>query len=228
LYPKGKLWHRSVLAATQIVAGNDYLAEEALKLNQQVTMIPSCVNPNDYQLKSNYELSEIPTLVWLGSPSTEPFLEMLSDPLLRINAEEPLRLRVISSGNRSLGALDQIVDRVQWDPKNFGNMLADADIGIMPLPDTPFTRGKCAYKILQYAAAGLPVVGSPVGTNRKILNELGGTPPEHAADWEDAIRDLLRSSASSRSDLGRSARTAVEVGYSFEAWAPVWKTTVRP
>jgi glycosyltransferase involved in cell wall biosynthesis len=153
---------------------------------------------------------------------------MLAEPLLRINADVPLRLRVISSGNRSLGPLDRIVDRVQWDPKSFGNMLSDADIGIMPLPDTPFTRGKCAYKILQYAAAGLPVVGSPVGTNSKILTELGGIPARRPADWEDAVRDLLTSSAHSRSDIGQSARKAVEAGYSFEAWAPVWKATVRP
>lgn len=228
LYPKGKVWHRSVLAATQIIAGNDYLAEEAAKVNPHVTMIPSCVNPDDYQLKTSYELSEVPTLVWLGSPATEAFLEMLAEPLLRINNELPLRLRVISAGNRSLGALDQIVDRVQWDPKSFGNMLADADIGVMPLPDTPFTRGKCAYKLLQYAAAGLPVVGSPVGTNRKILDQLGGTPATRAADWEDSIRDLLASSARSRAELGATGRNAVEVGYSFKAWAPVWKATVRP
>lgn len=227
LYPKGKLWHRSVQAATQIIAGNDYLAEEAAKLNHQVAMIPSCVNPDDYRLKSSYELPEVPTLVWLGSPSTEPFLEMLTEPLLRINAEIPLRLRLISSGHRSLGPLDQIVDRTQWYADSFAYQLAGADVGLMPLPDTPFTRGKCAYKLLQYSAAGLPVVGSPVGTNKKVLADLGGASAEGAKDWEDAIRDLLASSSRARSELGVTGRRAIETGYSFRAWAPKWKAIVR-
>lgn len=226
LYPKGKVWHRSVRAATKVIAGNDYLAEVAAKFSQQVVMIPSCVNPSDYTLKSRYELPEVPTLVWLGSPATEPFLEILAEPLLRINADIPIRLRVISSGDRSLGALDEIVDRVQWSAESFAGLLADAELGLMPLPDTPFTRGKCAYKLLQYAAAGLPVVGSPVGTNKKVLDELGGASALGASDWEDAIRDLLATSARARSVIGAAGRNAVDAGYSFEAWAPVWKATV--
>ncbi|WP_406637447.1 glycosyltransferase [Pseudarthrobacter quantipunctorum] len=226
LYPKGRVWHRSVRAASTVIAGNDYLAEFAAKISQQVVMIPSCVNPSAYPLKSSYELSEIPTLVWLGSPATEPFLKMLTEPLLRINADTPIRLRVISSGARSLGALEEIVDRVQWSAESFASSLADADIGLMPLPDTPFTRGKCAYKLLQYAAAGLPVVGSPVGTNKKVLDDLEGLSAPTPSGWEDAIRDLLATSARARSEIGKAGRNAVDAGYSFEAWAPFWRATV--
>lgn len=228
LYPKGKVWRRSVDAASKVIAGNDYLAEVASKFSRQVVMIPSCVNPSDYTVKSSYELSEVPTLVWLGSPATEPFLEMLAEPLLRIHSEVPIRLRVISSGNRSLGALERIIERVAWNAETFAGSLAEADIGLMPLPDTPFTRGKCAYKLLQYAAAGLPVVGSPVGTNKKVLGELSGGAARTSSDWEVAIRDLLAASARERSAIGTAGKNAVDAGYSFEAWEPVWRATVNP
>ncbi|MCC9069029.1 glycosyltransferase [Arthrobacter cryoconiti] len=163
----------------------------------------------------------------MGSPATEPFLDALAGPLMRLNQEIPLRLRIISRGRRSFGALDEIVDRVDWQADTFGSQLADADAGLMPLPDTQFTRGKCAYKLLQYGAAALPVIGSPVGVNRNVLGQLGGLSASNADEWESAIRSLFASTSAERRGMGEQARFGVDRGFSFRAWAPQWAAAVR-
>lgn len=227
LYPKGKVWVRSVKSADHVIAGNDYLAEEAAKHSNSVQMIPSCVHPEEYVIKERYSLAERLTLVWMGSPSTEQFLDALAEPLMRLNQEIPITLRVISRGRRSLGPLDEIVERVDWHPETFGSQLADADAGLMPLPDTEFTRGKCAYKLLQYGAAALPVIGSPVGVNRVVIDQLGGLAASNSAEWESAVRSIHNSQSAERAQMGEQARAGVESGYSFQAWAPHWKKAMR-
>lgn len=226
LYPKGKVWIRSVSAADRVIAGNDWLADEALRYNSSVTMIPSCVNPSEYEEKTDYSLRGTPTLLWMGSPATEPFLDKLTAPLLEVNAEVPIRLQVVSAGSRSFGALDELVDRIPWSADTYGMHMASADLGIMPLPDNEFTRGKCAYKILQYGAAALPVMGSPVGTNKLVLDQMCAASPTDPASWKSAILDFLKSSASDRRELGRSAHNVVLQKYSFEAWSTVWSQTL--
>lgn len=228
LWPKSAIWRRSVLSADRVIAGNEYLAEEASKYSQDVTIIPSCVNPNVYQKKTKYEMNSIPTLVWLGSPSTEQFLLPITDALLRVNHVRPIRLRVISAGTRSLGDLDQIVDRVQWSEDSFASALYSADLGIMPLTDTPFSRGKCAYKLLQYGASALPVVGSPVGTNQTVLAQMGGASPTTVDQWERAVHDFLDSTETERKRLGDRAFETINTRYSFQAWQDKWSQIVLP
>ena len=222
LWPKDKVWRRSVEAADRVIAGNDYLAEEASKFSRNVTMIPSCVNPDLYPKKSNYALNEVPTLVWLGSPATEQFLPPIAEALLRVHRTRPIRLRVVSAGERSLGPLDAIVERVQWSEQGFAGELCRADLGIMPLADDPFARGKCAYKLLQYGAAALPVLGSPVGTNRSVLSAMGAEAPSTTDEWEASLHGFLDSSEPERAALGARAYTSVTEGFSFQAWRNEW------
>lgn len=226
LWPKDKVWKRSVEAADRIIAGNDYLAEEAAKYARNVTMIPSCVNPDLYPKKTNYALNEVPTLVWLGSPATEQFLPPIADALLRVHRVRPIRLRVISGGERSLGPLDAIVERVQWSEQGFAHNLSGADLGIMPLADDPFARGKCAYKLLQYGAAALPVLGSPVGTNRPVLAAMGGAAAQTVYEWEAALHGFLDTGEAERAGLGARAYQTVTEQFSFQAWQDEWSKTV--
>ena len=226
LYPKDKIWVRSVTAAHRVIAGNDWLAEESAKHNSSVTMIPSCVNPDDYARKTSYALNEVPVLLWMGSPATEPFLQELAEPLLAINRQIPIKLQVVSAGERSFGPLDAIVERIPWAAATFGKHMASADLGIMPLPDNAFTRGKCAYKILQYGAAALPVMGSPVGTNRLVLNQMGAAAPSSPQQWKSDILDFIHSSEAQRKELGNRSHDVVVEKYSFAAWAGVWRQTM--
>ncbi|MBD1590427.1 glycosyltransferase family 4 protein [Arthrobacter sp. S1_S22] len=223
LWSKAKVWSAAVRSADVVVAGNDYLAEHAAKYRSDVVVIPSCVNSADYTPKSDYSVAEVPTLVWMGSSATESYLQQISEPLMAINSERSIRLLVVSAGGRSLGELDQIVERVNWSARTFGSVLAQADIGIMPLDDSPYARGKCAYKLLQYGAAGLPTVASPVGVNRAVLEDMGGQCATTKQEWEQSLRDLIASSDAVRAALGTRAREAVSKNYSFEHWSNVWR-----
>jgi hypothetical protein len=162
----------------------------------------------------------------MGSPATEPFLQELAEPLLDVNRQIPIKLQVVSAGERSFGPLDAIVERIPWAAATFGKHMASADLGLMPLPDNAFTRGKCAYKILQYGAAALPVMGSPVGTNRLVLNQMGAAAPSSPQQWKSDILDFIHSSEAERKELGNSSHEVVVEKYSFAAWATVWRETM--
>lgn len=222
LYSRAHVWRKCVMAADIVIAGSESLAERANLVNPNVVMVPSCVEHTRYLQKTSYETIGNPVAVWIGSPAAEPYLQLAAESLLKVHQDTGLRLRVISSGSRSLGKLDAMVDRLTWSPSTFASDLATADFGIMPLPDNEWTRGKCAYKLLQYGAAGLPVIGSPVGANVKALEHLGGFSPRNQDEWADALRDIIDSSAADRADKGREARSAVVSHYSFTAWRDTW------
>ena len=224
---KQRAWRRAVAAADVVIAGNDHLASAASRFNENVVVIPSCVEPGDYTLKKTYEIQQVPRAVWMGSPATEKYLVKIAKPLLERHRVSGLRLTVISAGSALLGELDQMVDRQDWRRDTFASELALADFGIMPLDDTAWSRGKCAYKLLQYGAAGLPSIGNPVGANTKILELSRGFAPASEAEWADALTSMIAESAQQRKSRGLIARSAVETGFSFASWAEEWTSAMR-
>ena len=214
----------SVTAADVVIAGNDYLADWATRFSSNVVMVPSCVEPDDYEPKRNWEVGETPVIVWLGSPSTEQFLQALIAPLLTVHALTGARLRLISgpADNPALAPLAGIIDRIPWRPTAYAPALAGSDVAIGPLSDTPFTRGKCAYKLLQYAAASLPMVASPVGANALALQRFDGLPASTPSDWVDALTSILSEPTSRRKSRGEISRASVERHYAFSEWARQW------
>jgi len=228
-WSRRKVWYRSLESADHVIAGNATLAEEARAAappGTPVTVIPSCVEPAHYRCKESYQLGDVPRVVWLGSPATEAFLTGVAGPLRAWLDRVGGRITVISAGEASLGPLDAVADRVPWNLDTLG-ILADADVGIMPLPDTAFTRGKCAYKLLQYGAAGLPVVASPVGVNADVVRGFRGWAPEAVDDWGDALTDVLTASEALRTEAGHAARVHVEECFSYGRWAGVWREVVQ-
>jgi glycosyltransferase involved in cell wall biosynthesis len=224
---EGAGWARALGGADRVLAGNAHLAEAAARLHPDVVVLPSCVDPDDYPRKTDHAVGEVPRLVWLGSPSTEPYLQSVAPALLEVHRRTGARLTLISSGDRPLGELGTMTDRVAWDAATSGAHLAAADCGIMPLPDTPFARGKCAYKLLQYGAVGLPAVASPVGVNAEVVDQLDGLPATGHDQWVDALLAVLTEPGSRRAARGRQARDAVVGGYSFTAWAPVFRRALQ-
>jgi glycosyltransferase involved in cell wall biosynthesis len=212
-------WTWAVRNADLVIAGNSYLAEAAATLNRAVCVIPSCVDPASYPQKQDYAVGPVPRLIWMGSPSTEKYLEPVAPALLEVHRRTGARLVLVSAGQRPLGELDAVCDRVEWDGPRTDALLTQADCGIMPLPDTPFTRGKCAYKLLQYGAAGLPAVASPVGVNAHVIEQLGGASATDLDSWVMALVDVLQQPEAHRRARGLAARQAVEDRYSFAAWS---------
>lgn len=227
LWSKSRVWTRAVVAADVVIAGNAFLANEASPHSRNVVVIPSCVNPDDYPGKKKYEIGAAPRAVWLGSPSTEPYLRLVANPLLVLHRSSGLRLTVISAGAADLGVLEPMVDRVPWSPSTYARDLAAADFGIMPLDDTPWTRGKCAYKLLQYGATGLPMIGSPVGANTDVLQRSDGLLASSSDDWVAAMESLVQESPERRARRGATSLTAVTEGYSFAAWESKWRSALN-
>lgn len=226
LFSRAKVCAASVVSADTVIAGNDYLADYASQHNEDVRVIPSCVEPDHYVEKLSYAIKATPVAVWMGSPSTEQYLQAISRPLLEAHRRTGLRLTLISAGDAPLHGLAVMVDRVDWNPQTYGAQLAAADVGIMPLPDDEWTRGKCAYKLLQYGAAALPVIGSPVGANTDALSRLGGWAASKEEDWVDSLTEIVEASEDLRHRAGRAARTGVEAHYSFARWEGTWLSSV--
>jgi glycosyltransferase involved in cell wall biosynthesis len=226
LFPKRLKAERATRNARRVVVGNEVLASWASRFNRDVVMVPTCVEPDDYVVRTSHEVGEVPVIGWLGSPATEPYLLGVADALLAVHERTGALLRVVSAGDASLGPLDRILERVEWRADTWHEVLATFDIGIGPLPDDPFTRGKCAYKLLQYAAAGVPFVGSPVGANSTAIERLGGVAATTSLRWTDALVDVLMAAAAQRARMAETGLAGVREHYSFSAWAPVWSRAV--
>jgi glycosyltransferase involved in cell wall biosynthesis len=212
----------AVEQADVVIAGSDRLAEWAAKYGRDVRVIPTCVDPDEYPLKASYDIAGPPVIGWLGSPSTERYLRAVTQPLLELNRRNGARLLVVSSGAADLGALEQMTDRVEWTLSGYGSAIATADVAIAPLLDTPYAWGKCAYKMLQYAAIGLPTVASPIGANMVAAARLGAHTATDSSEWIDGLTDLLTISPQSRSLRGTEARQAVTDHYSYARWRDAW------
>ncbi len=226
LAPKAPKALAAVRNADRVIAGNAVLAEWASQHNADVVVIPSCVSPDAYRQKLRYEVGDPPRLGWIGSPDNEVYLRLVAPALLEVHRRTGARLTVVGTTRPSLGALEEVIDRVQWSEATQHATLGDLDIGIAPVPDEPYTRGKCGYKLLQYAAAGTPVVATPVGVNREILAQFAMPAPTGQVEWVEAILDLLGESAEARAALGRRARDVVERHYSYDAWLSRWEEAV--
>ena len=217
--------HGYAQQADVLLCGNAYLAEWATQFDGTIVPMPSCVDPEAYVRKLDYTVGAPPSIVWLGSWSTERFLLDIGPALDELHSRYESRLVVV--GSRAESELErrfhQYLDRVPWSIEAQSRVLSTADVGIMPVPDTPFTRGKCAYKLLQYGAAGLPLVGSPVGANREFLSKCGAEAPTSVTEWVDSIAAVLEASASEREFAGERARSVVEADYSFAAHESAWK-----
>jgi glycosyltransferase involved in cell wall biosynthesis len=218
LAPKPRKCRAATAAADRVIAGNITLAEWASDWCADVRVIPTCVEPTQYGRRRGYELQDIPRIGWIGSPSTEAHLRLAAPALLRLNQETGARLTLISRGHSPLQDLEPITDRVLWTAERAVQQLAEFDIAIAPLSDTPYARGKCAYKILQYAAAGVPCVGSPIGANAEALSVLGYDAANTTEEWSWYLDRIVAASASGRAATGDHARAAVNHHYSFAAW----------
>jgi glycosyltransferase involved in cell wall biosynthesis len=226
LAPKAPKALTAVQHADRVIAGNEVLADWASRHNSDVVVIPSCVSPESYRQKTDYEVGDPPRLGWIGSPNNERYLALVAPALREIHRRTGARLTLICATRPTLGDLESIIDRVPWSESNQHEMLADFDVGIFPLPDEPYSHGKCGYKLLQYGAAGVPAVASPIGVNEQITSQLEMPAARDNGEWVEAIFDLLSRSADMRATLGRRARDETQARYSYDAWLSRWRQAV--
>ena len=204
---------RTLKVADAVMAGSSHLADLARPCNPHVHVVPTGVNVRSYPVKNYAEGPQSPIrLVWVGSSSTLRFLVRQHALFRRLTEIWPeVRLRVVCNRFPEWG--DIPLEKVIWSSAIEGSALAESDIGISPLPDTPFTRGKCGFKLIQYMAAGLPVVTTPVGAHTEIVsNGVNGFFAEGQDEWLKAVGRLVEDRAL-RERLGLAGRKRVEERY---------------
>ena len=219
---------RTVQVADEVIAGNAFLADCALKAGarpDRVRVIPTCIDTGDAPKVAGSRRASGVDLVWIGSASTMTGLDRRRPLWDRIGREIPgIRLRMVCDHFLRFDSLP-VVD-VPWDEATEAADVASADIGISWVPDDLWSRGKCGLKVLQYQAAGLPVVANPVGVHPEMIRSgvdgfLATTPEE----WVESIRRLAEDRAL-RQRMGRAARASLEANYSVQSWAPAFVSAV--
>jgi glycosyltransferase involved in cell wall biosynthesis len=207
--------------ATCVIAGNGYLAARALQAGaMRIAIIPTVVDEQRYTTVKHGNHRQ-PVIGWIGSPATEHYVLDNREVLERVCARHGARLLLIGSHAEVAGQFSGVVPEVAaWSEENEVAMINRMDIGIMPLRDGPWERGKCGYKIIQYMACGLPVVASAVGTNSDIVRHgENGFLADDPSTWEGHLGQLI-TDWSLRSRMGRTGRASVENEYSLRAQAP--------
>jgi len=214
-------WRKRKFAATcrwvdVVAAGNDVLAEVARRSARAVAILPTSIDTGAYR-PTTATAADAPTIVWIGSPENLVYLEMIRPALARLSVRYPaLKLRVICS--RFPDWSEVKVERIAWSAATEAESLAAAHIGVMPLTDDEWARGKCAFKLLQYMAAALPCVASPVGANTEaVIEGVNGFHARTTEEWERHLESLIRS-PELRARLGAAGREHVESRYALRTY----------
>ncbi|MDT0631809.1 glycosyltransferase family 4 protein [Rubrivirga sp. S365] len=221
----GRKVDRLMRGARTVVAGNGYLAARARTAGaRHIEVLPSVVDLDCYGPVA--PLPEGPfTIGWIGSPGSQRVLHVLRDVLAREAARPDTRVVLVGVEGRPLG--DVPVEVRPWSGATEVAEMGRFHVGIMPLPDEPWERGKCGFKLVQCMAAGRPVVASPVGVNAEIVTDgWNGFLADGPDAWHAAF-DRLRADRSLGQTMGERGRARVRDGYSLASVAPRLDATLR-
>ncbi|MCI0680947.1 MAG: glycosyltransferase [Gemmataceae bacterium] len=217
-----------IRAADAVVAGNHWLRDQALRWRRSegVYVIPTCVNPQLYPLAQQEAERGVVRLAWIGSSSTLQGLARIRPVLETLGQTYPcLRLHLICDQTLALQGLPVVLR--PWSQATEARDLADADIGISWLPVDAWSQGKCGLKVLQYMAAGLPVVANSVGVQTDLVKPgITGFHADSPDAWVGAVGELVRDAALRRR-LGRACRRVVEHDYHVRHGARLWLDVLR-
>jgi glycosyltransferase involved in cell wall biosynthesis len=206
--------------AAACCCGNAYVRDYAAQYCDRSIILPTVVDTSIYRPAGSKPASGPLVIGWIGSPSTWPNVRPLLPMLAKLCAEQGVRLRVVGAGRAAEADRFSGLDLVDWSEASEVAEVQSMDIGIMPLIDGPFERGKSGYKLIQYLACGLPVVASPIGVNCEIVTDgENGFIATSEAEWRTALIRLIEDSAL-RARLGRAGRSRVEADYSLSSQAP--------
>jgi glycosyltransferase involved in cell wall biosynthesis len=206
--------------AARVFAGNAYLAEWAREANERVDIVPTVVDTDVYRPRERPP-RDMPLIGWVGSPTTAKYLSLIVPVLEELAKSFRFRVRIVGAGTPV--RIDGVeVESPPWRANGEHELFDDLDIGVYPLTDDPWARGKCGFKAIQYLACGVASVSSPVGVVREIVRDgtdglLATTPRE----WKDRLA-LLLGSADERSRFAGSARARAVERYSLRAATPLF------
>ncbi len=203
-----------IAGASGVVVGSRYLEDYACRFHDNVLLVPTSVDMQAFPKDPSTKSDDVFTVGWIGSPATTPHLSDVAQTITDFCRRVGGRLVVIGAGDTLFE--DDTIVRKPWSELEEVSDIAEFDVGIMPLPDTPFARGKCAFKLVQYMACRKPVIASPVGENVHVVNDSAcGLLATTHAEWRRAL-EVLHGNPSLRAEMGRRGREAVEERYSLQ------------
>ena len=207
-------------ASAIVVAGNQYLANRAREAGaNHVEIVPTVVDTSAYQQAVGKNDDGKVRLGWIGTPYTwSSYAVNFANWIVQVAATEGAIFRVV--GAEPTPRTSGTIEFLPWSEETEISLINGMDIGLMPLPDTPFNRGKCGYKLIQYMACGLPVIASPVGVNREIVEPgVNGFLAETEDEWRNALTTLARD-PELRRRMGEAGRLKVEKTFSLQVQGP--------
>jgi glycosyltransferase involved in cell wall biosynthesis len=202
-----------------VIAGNQFLRSQVIPYNPNVEVIPTSIDLSHYSVRKEGHGEGPLTIGWLGSSSTLKYLGALLPTLEEMFKEKPhFQLKIVC--DRFLDSSCLPIIKKRWSSEEEEVDLKSFDIGIMPLSDDLWSRGKCGLKIVQYFGVGIPAVCTPVGMNRDIVdNGINGFWAQDEDQWKKGLLKLIQEEGLRR-EMGHKGRKTVERGYSLEVNAP--------
>lgn len=211
--------------ADLVVGGSPYLCERAVAAGaRRVEYLPTVVDLQRYPVQQAQAEARPLRVGWMGTPVTARFLQPVLPVLQQLTRQHAVELLVVGGQIEAPGLP---VSTLPWSEDTEAASIGQMDIGIMPLHDSPWERGKCGYKLIQYMACGLPVVASPVGVNRELVTDgVNGFCASTPEQWLSAL-DRLLGDAALRARCGAAARRRVEERYCLQRTAPQLLTWMK-
>jgi glycosyltransferase involved in cell wall biosynthesis len=210
----------AIRRSAMVFAGNPWLGEFAARYNNNVHVIPSVVDTGRI-----FPFNQQPdrfVIGWTGTKSNFPYLDIVRQPLLDfLSKEKDSKLVIVSDQQPPQFPFDN--ERIVFQPWSIAEenkLINSFSVGLMPIHDTDWEKGKCAYKLLQYLACGKPVIASPVGLNNSILHEQVGLPATTPESWTQAL-EAFKSDPAYALECGNKGRRLVEEKYSLSKYAPL-------
>jgi glycosyltransferase involved in cell wall biosynthesis len=208
-----------IKASDFVIAGNEFLRDQVLPLNSNVEVIPTPIDQERYQEKDYSVPKDRVTIGWIGDHGSIHYLEKMRPILERIGERHPRsELKIVCDVFFDCEKIKVV--KKQWNSDDEIRDLQSFDIGLMPLVDDPWSWGKCGLKIIQYQGVGLPVVCTPVGVNRDLVEDgVNGFWARTPVEWEDKLSVLIED-ALLREKFGKDGRKRVLEGYTVQSCAP--------
>lgn len=209
--------------ADLVVVGNQYLADYFGQF-QRTVLIPTTIDTNRFKPRGSAVSSEICTIGWTGSASNLGFLSVLESVFVGLQQQFNFKIVIVCEecARPPFSKAVRNVSMTAWSPYNEAEIISNFDIGIMPLEDNQWSKGKCGFKIIQYMAVGIPSVASAVGANKDIIEKgVTGFLVGNEDQWSKSLGELL-SSSDLRARMGEAARRDAEERFSRDAWFERW------
>lgn len=215
--------------ADTVIAGNELLATEARRFAREVVVVPTVIDLDRYPFEATRDPTSPVVIGWTGTRSNLAYLEVLRKPLERLAQRHTFEWHVVTNaeGLSEVPQFQGVTTRsIPWSEESEIAALGRFDIGVMPLPDDPWARYKCGFKLIQYMAVGAAGVASPVGVNAEIADQgRAARWATNSEEWESQL-DRLLASAAERQQIRELARQRVATHYSLQALFPTWYRAV--